>query len=105
MKNNIIIAGIISVLFCTSTVMASEHPRIMPCNRFSQFKDVKQQITKLNPKFQWDSTDCQIVGTRSLFPKKTSNGELRYQRGLQLAVYMKKQLQYLCMPGWVCKPW
>jgi len=76
--------------------------RPIPCNHIFE---VKQQIQSIAPNFEWNSPNCQIIGTRSLFPKKGTSGTTHFEKGLQVFVYLDKQLKFICVPGWVCKPW
>jgi len=67
--------------------------------------EIKPKIQTFDKKFQWNNSNCQIVGTKSVFLKKDKNGVIHFEKGLQLFIYQNKQLKFICLPGWVCKPW
>ena len=67
--------------------------------------EIRQQIEALDKQFQWDSPSCELVGTKSIFPRKDKKGIIQFEKGLQLFVYQNRQLKFICLPGWVCKYW
>jgi hypothetical protein len=75
------------------------------CKDFQGLQDLKQKIISLDEKFDWNSSDCKIVGTRSTFPKKDNHGKFKFENGLQVFVYQDYQLKFICLPGWLCKTW
>lgn len=75
------------------------------CKNSQMFPEVKEQILSLNQKVEWNSPNCSIIGTKSIFPKKDQSGKIKLEKGLQLFVYQNNQLQFICLPGWQCKAW
>jgi hypothetical protein len=76
-----------------------------PCNKGDLFALVKPEIMKLDHDFQWNNSSCQIIATKSAFPKAQNNGIKKFEDGLQLFVYQNYSLKYICLPGWTCKAW
>ncbi len=77
----------------------------LSCKDFQGFADVKNKIISMDKTFDWNSQNCKIVETDSIFPKKNENGNMKFERGLQIFVYDSYQLKFICLPGWVCKSW
>lgn len=75
------------------------------CKDFQGFHEIKQKIISMDKTLHWDSKNCKVVGTKSIFPRKNKNGLMQYEKGLQVFLYDDNQLKFICLPGWVCKPW
>lgn len=88
----------------SSQIFASDVMR-MSCQKFKDFADLKQQVAALDPNFSWQDPNCQIVGTKSIFPKQEKNGKINFAKGLQIFVYQQNKLKFICLPGWECKRW
>lgn len=82
----------------------ANHIQPSACNT-SPFTEAKSAIIKLNQSFNWNSSDCEIIATKSEFPKQNKLGEWHFADGLQVFVYENKVLKYICLPGWSCKAW
>ena len=85
MKKIIITLCMLTSLFLSLSAIANH--ALLPCSSAPPlcsgvvFSDVKQQIHSHNPKFKWNSPSCQIIGTKSLFPKKAKDGVVHYEKG------------------------
>jgi len=79
--------------------------KMMTCKHSEGFREIKPQITAIAKSFQWQSATCKIVMTKSAFPRKNESGNVTFEKGLQIFVYDNNQLKFICLPGWVCKPW
>lgn len=75
------------------------------CKDFQGFPEIKQKIISIDKAFNLDDTNCKIVGTKSIFPRKNKNGLMQFETGLQIFLYDDYQLKFICLPGWICKPW
>ena len=75
------------------------------CKDFPGFHEIKRTIASIDKTFRWDTTDCKIIGTKSIFPRKNKNGLMGFATGLQLFIYNNYQLKFICLPGWICHPW
>lgn len=104
MRNMINIVSMIAFMIFISPAIASEVKPIL-CRDFQLSSMVKKEIELLNPRFDWNSSDCKIVGTQSIFPRVQKAELIQFERGVQLFIYEKNQLKFICLPGWNCKPW
>ena len=77
----------------------------LACKKIKTFPEVEQKIELLDKQFSFDSQDCKLVATKSLFPKKDEDGVMKFEKGLQLFIYQNNELKFICLPGWVCKAW
>jgi len=95
------------LLFCIgySSISFANNTKPLMCKNFHGFPEIKQKIISIDKTFRWDSTDCKIVGTKSIFPGKNKNGMVVFKSGLQIFVYNNYQLKFICLPGWICKAW
>ena len=75
------------------------------CKDFKWFPEVKEKISSLDEKFEWNNPDCKILYTKTLLPRKDESGKFHFEKGLQLFVYQNYQLKFICLPGWICKAW
>lgn len=73
------------------------------CKDFKNL-EVNQRIKALEPTFQLDNPNCEIVATKSIFPRKNANG-VHFEKGIQLFVYQNNKLKFICLPGWQCESW
>jgi len=89
---------LIGITFSLPTFAANVKPIL--CKNFHGLLEIKKQIISLDDKFEWNNPNCKIVGTKSIFPRKS-----KFEKGLQLFVYQDYQLKFICLPGWVCKSW
>lgn len=101
------IKSILLLLVCMgySLFAFADNAKLLTCKDFKGFPGVKQKITAMDQTFKWDSSDCKIVGTTSLFPRKNKNDVMQFEKGLQIFVYDNYHLKFICVPGWICKAW
>jgi hypothetical protein len=100
MKN--IIWILVGMTLSFSVFANNEKP--ITCKDFRTL-EIRQPIKTLDQNFQWDSPNCKIVATKSIFPKKDKNGNNQFEKGLQIFIYQDNQLKFICLPGWTCKSW
>src|ERR1700722_10091307 len=101
------IKNILLLLICTGYSLSVFANGIRPitCKDSQGFSEIKEKIISIDKTFRWDSLSCNVVGTKSIFPRKNKNGIMKFEKGLQIFVYDNYQLQFICLPGWVCKQW
>jgi len=95
---------ILFTMMLSSAVFAYNEKPIV-CKDLHGLSNVKQSIKKLDKKFNWNSSNCKIVGTKSIFPRKNSKKTVSFTSGIQLFIYRNNQLKFICLPGWTCKAW
>jgi len=103
MKLKLFLLTFACIGYSLSTFACPSHPH--RCNHFQGFHGIKQQILSIDKTFQWNTPDCKIVGTESIFPRKNKNGTVRFEKGLQVFVYKNDHLKFICVPGWKCNAW
>jgi hypothetical protein len=99
-----LIITLVLILFPFSLFAYDKQP-VMCRNLHFEVENLKAKVNSIDQNVKWNSQNCKVVYTRSLFPRNQKNGTVRFEHGLELFFYQDNQLKVICIPGWECRKW